>query len=400
MIDINKCRETDGTKNIHLKGKREAKMVYSIPIDMLFYNDQNDRIASEISEYLDNNNIQNFDRSDINQFNDIFARFIIKSNEPSYKKTRDNIKAIGQLEPGVVLSDGRIIDGNRRFTCLRELYKDTGNQEFAYFNAVIIKEEEVTSKDIKLMELEIQIGTEEKVGYDTIDRCAGIYRDLIKEGHVLTDAEYCASTNMTERELSDWKNKAEIVAEFLSFFNKDEKFYIAKELQIDGPISELKAFKKNCEDEEWTKIKTITFPAILNKTQNDITRYIRDIKTYVIPAEEKEEAFENMQKVQEHILTEIVDENIISVQDIEEKIRGNEEIKNDISAALDSIIESGKVAIIFNKPKKLLEKIKNDIKQLDTDVIRNQDQDSRDDVERLIGECIELLENVKDKIDA
>ena len=31
----------------------------------------------------------------------------------------------GQREPGVVLADGRVVDGNRRFTCLRRIQRET-----------------------------------------------------------------------------------------------------------------------------------------------------------------------------------------------------------------------------------------------------------------------------------
>ena len=52
--------------------------------------------------------------------------------------TKNNIEQFSQLEPGVVLTDGRVIDGNRRFTCLRVLHRETGKQEYNYFEAVIL----------------------------------------------------------------------------------------------------------------------------------------------------------------------------------------------------------------------------------------------------------------------
>lgn len=65
-------------------------------------------------------------------------------------------------EPGVVLNGGRIIDGNRRYTCLRML--ESESDEFGYFEAVILDFSiESNEKEIKTLELSIQHGEEKKL---------------------------------------------------------------------------------------------------------------------------------------------------------------------------------------------------------------------------------------------
>ena len=59
---------------------------------------------------------------------------------------------VGQREAGVVLPDGRVIDGNRRFTCLRKLHREYPNDEkFSYFLAAIIRVDgqQITNKLLK-----------------------------------------------------------------------------------------------------------------------------------------------------------------------------------------------------------------------------------------------------------
>lgn len=46
------------------------------------------------------------DMSDIEAYNDIIEKFIVESNPDAMRKTKNNIKAIGQQEYGVVLNDG------------------------------------------------------------------------------------------------------------------------------------------------------------------------------------------------------------------------------------------------------------------------------------------------------
>ena len=52
------------------------------------------------------------------------------------RNTKNNIEKFGQRVAGVVIKNGRIVDGNRRFTCLRELQRDSGKDY--YFEAVVL----------------------------------------------------------------------------------------------------------------------------------------------------------------------------------------------------------------------------------------------------------------------
>ena len=108
----------------------------------------------------------------------------IDSNEEAIQKTQKNIALVGQREPGVTLADGRIVDGNRRYTCLRKIQREQENP--VYFETVImdmdIREDK---KQIKLLELAIQHGEEKKVDYDLIDYAVGTYRDIVQTNHNL-----------------------------------------------------------------------------------------------------------------------------------------------------------------------------------------------------------------------
>lgn len=122
--------DVDGSKNLRLKGKMRNYTTFRIPIEMLKYNKKNDRIASFMSEYAENHDIDTIDE-------DTIEGFIFESSERN-KRTLKNIKAIGQIEPAVVMSDGVVVDGNRRFTCLRKLYRETKDDKYKYIVAAIL----------------------------------------------------------------------------------------------------------------------------------------------------------------------------------------------------------------------------------------------------------------------
>lgn len=143
-LNIYNIEKTEANKKLTVDGITKVYPVYKIKLSELYYNDQNDRIATWISKYKIENKITDFEKYNIETYNDKIGEFIKSSDEKAYKKTKNNIEAIGQQEPAIVLKDGRIIDGNRRFTCLRALAQN--NTKFNYLESIIIDKDIENSK--------------------------------------------------------------------------------------------------------------------------------------------------------------------------------------------------------------------------------------------------------------
>lgn len=268
--------KTENKKKLVIRNHSKDYPIYKIRLDKLFYNDQNDRISTWISRYKMENNIDKIDYSDRESYNEIIHRFITESNYNALKKTQQNIKAIGQIEVGVVLLDGRIIDGNRRFTCLRNIEKETHKEQ--YFEAVILDYSiENNEKDIKMLELMLQHGVDEKVGYSPIERLVGIYHDIV-ETKLLTTAEYAKSVNDTEKNIISEVERANLLAEFLEFIDAEKQFHLARDLDLVDPLKELQKMLKKINDEDIKEnLKNAVFSQFLSKPAGDLTRYIRKI---------------------------------------------------------------------------------------------------------------------------
>ena len=131
-------KPTGANHKIVIDGKPEMYPVYSIKLEFLRYNVQNDRIASWISRYKAEHGEGAFNELDVAACNDIIEGFIVDSNKDAIEKTQRSIALRSQERPGVVLADGLIVDGNRRFTCLRRLAAE--NPSFGWFEAVILPE--------------------------------------------------------------------------------------------------------------------------------------------------------------------------------------------------------------------------------------------------------------------
>lgn len=277
---------------------------YRIPIDKLFYNEDNGRIATWISEYKNTNgddSVRNLDKEDLNN---LIHEFIKKSNTPaSFSKTYTDIKEKGQIRPGVVLADGRIVSGNRRFTILRELYRDTYNDQYKFFECFILDKNLNNANDrveIKTIETITQFGVDEKVDYDPIDRLVDVYNALIGPNRYFTQKEYQVKLRLSKSDVLKMYKKAELMADYLDYINSSGKFFIARANKLDGPLQELskKPFSE-MEKAEWYRIREVFYRHFPLSNEGDRSRKIRQLaKMYV----ENRAAFDRilMEIIMEH----------------------------------------------------------------------------------------------------
>ena len=269
-------QKTKLTRKVTYGSKTEIYPVYRVRLDLLFYNDQNDRIATWITSYESENGTDSL--TDLNKeiYNRIIENFICESNPEAIHKTQNNISLVGQRVPGVTLADGRVVDGNRRLTCLRRLSRLT--TEPLYFETVImdmdIREDK---KQIKLLELAIQHGEEKKVDYDQIDFAIGTYRDVVLT-KLLTAEEYAASTTEPVSEVKKRIETAGIISDFLQYANLPGQYHIAREFQVYSLFVEMLPLLKRLDDSEQKQLKNLTFSNVLLKAVPDQRKFIRDIK--------------------------------------------------------------------------------------------------------------------------
>lgn len=384
--------ETKLTRKLTVDGITQAYPVYRIKLDWLYYNDQNDRIATWISQYRSQHNGQAPDPTDRDAYNQIIERFIVESNPDSIRKTKANIKLVDQREPGVVLNDGRIIDGNRRFTCLRELASD--DNRFGYFEAVILDRSiESNAKQIKLLELSIQHGEERKVDYDPIDRLVGIYNDILKT-HLLSVEEYARSTNDTVGEVKRRVELAQLMVEFLDFINASAQFHIARDLQIYYPLEELqKLLRKVRTEDESEDLKNSVFVNILMGPIGDMTRFVRNYKN-IIGTEHQDSFFEEQREIAAQVIDTLPPPQEMSIQVIREQVRTQEELGDELERSMDKYLTRTKKTETRNRPIQMAEKATSFLESIDINILRKLG----DSELRRLRRQLELLEQALTEI--
>lgn len=261
--------------------------VYRIPLKYLYFNDENGRIATQIKrEY----GALNPTTDEVNsEYNNKIAKFIEEDNPTALKKTKKSIQEKEQQVYGYVLQDGRIIDGNRRYTALRQIQKEKDSLQ--YFEAVILPftyDAKADRSQIKHLELAIQMGTEEKLQYDPVDLAVDVYQTIVQD-NLMGSMDYAKEADIKLKEIKAKIATVELMQEFLKFINAPEDaYYIVKDVKLYNPLYELaKKFKTHFPDKgpeyEQTKITAFTLLAKNILTGGDTVREVRDyVKNIVL----------------------------------------------------------------------------------------------------------------------
>lgn len=386
--------KTTMTRKLTIDGITQAYPVYKVRLDCLYYNDQNDRIVTWISQYKSQNdgNIPCVDERE--EYNKIIENFIVESNPEAIKKTQKNIELVDQREAGVVLSDGRIIDGNRRFTCLRRL-KET-NDRFSHFETVILDRNiEHSAKEIKMLELSIQHGEESKVDYNPIDKLVGIYHDIVETG-LLTEDEYAKSTNESIGDIRRRIEMAKLMVEFLEFANAPKQFYIARDLQLNSILEELQKLIKKCHTpDEAEDLKICVFNNALMRTEGDRAKFVRDFKN-IINSDYQQEFIEEQKQLAIKINDCLPTDGTMSADIIREIVRTNSDVVEAMERSCEKVLTKAKKTAARNLPIQQLEKATMFIEDIDVNIVSKMNDSEYIRFERQLKKLEASLQSIKE----
>ncbi len=276
---------TSKQKTIVMKNRSIDFDVYKIPIDLLVYNLNNGRMFMEVrkKENDDNIDLSEMKKIDPANYNNEIESLIWETSEERNEYTKKDIQKFGQIEPGVILDDGTVIDGNRRFTCLRKLHREYPNDEkFSYFLAAIIRVDgqQITNKLLKEYELRVQFGNDEKVDYKPINKFMSIYELIEKNNEDFDYTTVGELINKKPGEINKICKTCKLVDEFLNYIEKPGEYQIAEEYNIYWPLEPLVTYfdndGKNLTPVEQQKRKCLYFDYLLTLDVALMTQNLRD----------------------------------------------------------------------------------------------------------------------------
>ena len=396
LQDASLVEKTNLTRKLTLGGVTKAYPVYRVRLDLLYYNDQNDRIATWITQYKSDPENAAFDTLDREQYNKTIEGFIIASNPAAMEKTKNNIALVNQREPGVVLADGRIIDGNRRFTCLRLLHAE--NPAFNFFETVILEASvQEDHKQIKMLELAIQHGEEQRVDYNLIDLAIGAYHDIVETG-LLTIDEYAESTGMSVSEIKRRLEIAQLIIDFLAFMGVPGQYHVAREMQVFSVFNELVPLLRRCETEQAREeLRRSVFNNTMMKTFIDQRKYMRDLKA-MMDSGLYSSYIKKQNKIAEDLEEKKAEAGITTKKELDEFVKRNEDAAEDLQISMERSLLQTKKSQARNRPSQIVGKSISMLKDIDTGVFDKLTPAEREKLQTQLGKLSSAVSMMADDV--
>lgn len=387
---------TDNVNMIRISGQNQDQPVYEVRIDKLHYNVQNGRIATFISRYeMENGDLP----SDLEQLDNLIERMIEDDNPQRLKTTKLDIKAKGQQEVAIILSNGIVIDGNRRFTCLRMLSREEASPRFL---RCYIFPDTYDEKAIKGLELEIQLGRDEKVDYDPISRLVDI--NTWVNGGKMTAEEYGTHASISKGDMKKYLYQIDIMNDFLEFINAPGAYHIAQDLKIQGIVESLAPKLRKCKnDDERQDMESIVFANVLMGNLGDRVRVIREMCDYIDASQHGDgEYIDEQMDIVEQVLEKLEDmpqDTAVSTEFIRDHVAANEDLKNEQKASNEKARTKAGNSKIKNGQVRSIHDSLSSLESVDTALLGKLSSEQLDDMGESLDRVLDLAAKLKVQVE-
>jgi len=212
-----------GKQDILWRNKLESMSAYEIPLECLIYNKYNGRILSRTKTLESQGHIIDVENEDGKK---TIENLLWKSKENRNEFTQKDIETKGQLKVGIITKDGIIIDGNRRVMLLNRIKK------YDYFRAIVLPVElEDDPIEIEKLETTYQMGEDEKLGYNPIEKylkAKQLYKKLCeqfdKKESIAKIADWMGEA---PSEIENYLGVVDIIDKYLEYLKYDGVYAMA-----------------------------------------------------------------------------------------------------------------------------------------------------------------------------
>ncbi|MDV4343778.1 hypothetical protein HL657_11485 [Methanoculleus sp. YWC-01] len=244
----------DRKEPFEIAGKRQELNVIRLPLRLLTYNIRNGRFAAELLE-LEASEGRRLDPSkerDAAKIEELLLRDRTKTDW-----LRRDIERVGQLQPATITHDGFIINGNRRAAILNQLFRETGDQHFAYLEVVRLPTN-VSSSDLWRFEAGFQLAVELKADYGPINELL-----KIKEGreYGLQDQEIAIilGGDNTADSVRKKLKRLDLIEDYLAYFGQDKRYST-----VEGRVEHFIDLDSIMQKSDWKKLDTAQQTQVLH----------------------------------------------------------------------------------------------------------------------------------------
>lgn len=386
-------RKTDNIERKFIGGQNQDCPIYEVRVDKLHFNVQNGRIATFISRYQAEH--PEGLPQDQTELDNLIADMIEADNPKHLKTTMLDIKNKGQQQSAIILTNGVVIDGNRRFTCLRKL---SAVENTLRMLRCCVFPDTYDENAIKGLELEIQLGEDTKQEYDAISRLVDIDR-WVNEGR-MTAEEYAKHANMKQSKMKNCLAQIDMLKDFLEFCEAPGAFHVAQDLKLQGPIESLtNGLVKVKNKDKREEIKNAVFVNLMCQTFGDATRGVREFIDNLIADDKlREEQLDYAVEVLER-LAEKPEDVVVTTEYLRDAFGSDTRLKEGMKASRNVARTKAGNRKIKNGQVRAVRNALSDVNNVDVEILHKlepeQLADMQDGLQSLLEKAQEVLDVVQ-----
>lgn len=386
-------RKTDNSERKFIGDQNQDCPIYEVRVDKLHFNVQNGRIATFISRYQAEH-LEGLPQ-DQTELDNLIADMVEADNPKHLKTTMLDIKNKGQQQSAIILTNGVVIDGNRRFTCLRKL---SAAEDTLRMLRCCVFPDTYDENAIKGLELEIQLGEDTKQEYDAISRLVDIDR-WVNEGR-MTAEEYAKHANMKQSKMKNCLAQIDMLKDFLEFCEAPGAFHIAQDLKLQGPIESLtNGLVKVKNKDKREEIKNAVFVNLMCQTFGDATRGVREFIDNLIADDKlREEQLDYAVEVLER-LAEKPEDVVVTTEYLRDAFGSDTRLKEGMKASRNVARAKAGNRKIKNGQVRAVRNALSDVNDVDVEILHKLEPeqlvDMQDGLQSLLEKAQEVLDVVQ-----
>ncbi len=263
---------------VQLQGERNPLDVYKLPVELLIYNKRNGRFAAEIIHKQEEIG-RELDPL-VEEDRKVIRELLLKEDENATKLLKDDLKKVGQLEPGIITFDGVVINANRRMAVFENLLEETSDPKYGFLTVARLPKN-VDEKDIYRLEIDLQLSRPYRKEYGPINELLKL-QEGIKIG--LTPKQIANSLfgGFTEDEIKERLDRIKLIEDYLEYVEKPKKYEEVKgwhEHFIDLQAAILTFKKKKMSAKEIHSATIAGFELIIAGVPHMDVRKIKNLMT-------------------------------------------------------------------------------------------------------------------------
>lgn len=148
-LDEYKKSGANRTEGFSIRGQRRELEVIRVNLDILLFNHDNNRLAAQLDGHPSQKSINENPKSYESQ--QVLHQLLAQT--PRFSELKNQLKELGQQDPGLVTRQGLLINGNTRLAALVELKKESGLDGMD----VAVLPSDLTQRDILNIEAVLQM---------------------------------------------------------------------------------------------------------------------------------------------------------------------------------------------------------------------------------------------------